>query len=481
LISGQRWNGGVGAVALIVCLLGAASLAAAAGPYPFTYMDSYEGYGPVEKQLDVNDPPIPEPIGPRLLRNIPGVAEQMRSWNPFFRDIDLDLHLRSYYLNQEIPLRPKPSFGPDSVTREAWALGGWLTLNSGWFMDTFRMGATAYTSQPAYAPDSRDGTGLLGPDQTSLTVPGQAFGQLRYQNYALLTGYRQLVNQGFVNPQDNRMIPNTFEGATLAGSFGPVDYYVGYLTAMKTRISEHFVNMAEVAGAVNHNRGMFLTTLNFEAARGGPTLAPLAGFDVFVGNYYVPDLFNTVWVNPEYRRALSENWRFMAGVQYWNQTSVGDNLIGGFTTWQVGSRFEIGWKGLTFLAMMSATGSEVGVRSPYGGWRGYISLLATDFNLANEKAWEVGFTHDWNNPVVPALHIPGLWTSLLFAQGLDVKAQRQQTGVANRNELDLLNVWRPLRVPGFQFRFLSSYIKDDDKARSFYDFRIIMDWEIPLF
>jgi hypothetical protein len=53
--------------------------------------------------------------------------------------------------------------------------------------------------------------------------------------------------------------------------------------------------------------------------------------------------------------------------------------------------------------------------------------------------------------------------------------------VANRNELDFLNVWRPLRVPGFQFRFLSSYIKDDDKARSFYDFRIIMDWEIPLF
>ena len=29
--------------------------------------------------------------------------------------------------------------------------------------------------------------------------------------------------------------------------------------------------------------------------------------------------------------------------------------------------------------------------------------------------------------------------------------------------------------PDFQFHFLSSYIKDDDKARSLYDFRIIMD------
>jgi len=53
--------------------------------------------------------------------------------------------------------------------------------------------------------------------------------------------------------------------------------------------------------------------------------------------------------------------------------------------------------------------------------------------------------------------------------------------VANRNEFDLLNVWRPLRIPGLQVRFLSSYLKDDDKARSFYDFRIIMDGGIPLF
>ena len=79
-------------------------------------------------------------------------------------------------------------------------------------------------------------------------VLGQAYAQLRYENYALLTGYRQLVNQGFVNPQDNRMIPNTFEGATLTGTVGPVEYYLGYLTAMKRRNLDTFDNMATVAG-----------------------------------------------------------------------------------------------------------------------------------------------------------------------------------------------------------------------------------------
>src|SRR5262245_61123059 len=221
---------------------------------------AYEGYGPIENQLQVNNPPIPLPIGPKLLRdNIPGVADEMRTWPAFFRDLELNLHLRSYYMNRKLPFRPPPPSGPDTFNQEAWALGGSLALQSGWLLDFFRMGAAAYTSQPAYAPESRDGTGLLGPGQTAITVPGEAWAQLRYKDYALLTGYRQLVNQGWVNPQDNRMIPNTVEGATVTGEVGPVEYYAGYLTAMKQRNSDTFINMAQAAGVTtDQNRGLVL-------------------------------------------------------------------------------------------------------------------------------------------------------------------------------------------------------------------------------
>jgi len=51
---------------------------------------------------------------------------------------------------------------------------------------------------------------------------GQLYGQLRYKEYALLTDYRQLVDDGYVNPNDSRMIPNTFAAATLTGRLGPV-------------------------------------------------------------------------------------------------------------------------------------------------------------------------------------------------------------------------------------------------------------------
>ena len=315
-------------------------------------------YGPIEDELIVNNPPIPEHVGPRLLRdNIPGVADEMRKWPSFFGDLELDLHLRSYYFNRELPLRPRPPSGPDTVIQEAWALGGWLDFQSGWLLDTFRVGATGYTSQPAYAPSDRDGTGLLGPGQSGLGVIGQAFAQLRYENYALLTGYRQLVNQGFVNPQDNRMIPNTFEGATLTGAFGPVEYYLGYLTAMKRRNADTFDNMATVAGVTTgQNRGLVLTSLNFTAAQGPASLAPLKGLEVYLGNYYVPDVFNTLYLNPEYRHDLTDDWRLRFGVQYFDQRSVGGELLGGFSTWQVGSRIEVGWRGL------GVPGDDVGHR-----------------------------------------------------------------------------------------------------------------------
>src|SRR5262245_46821896 len=231
------------------------------GTYRYQGAENYEGYGPIEEQLDVNNPPVPHIIGSRLLReNIPGVSEEMQKWPAFFRDLVLNLHFRSYYFNRDIPRRPAPPGGPDTFNQEAWALGGWLGLQSGWLLDTFRLGAVGYTSLPAYAPADRDGTGLLAPGQGRIAV----IGQLQIPGLRAFHRGRFLVNQGFVNPQDNRMIPNTFAGGSVTGVVGPVEYYLGYLTAMKQRNSDTFIEMARAAGVTTgENRGMVITTLNF--------------------------------------------------------------------------------------------------------------------------------------------------------------------------------------------------------------------------
>ena len=111
-------------------------------------------------------------------------------------------------------------FDQDSTSRtesEAWALGGWAGVRSPWWWNTVQAGLVVYTSQELYGPDGKGGTRLLTASQGPITVVGEAFGALRYADQTF-TAYRQLVNRPFVNPQDNRMIPNTFEGYTVTGA-----------------------------------------------------------------------------------------------------------------------------------------------------------------------------------------------------------------------------------------------------------------------
>ena len=100
----------------------------------------------------------------------------------------------------------------------------------------------------------------------------------------------------------------------------------------------------------------------------------------------------------------------------------------------MGSRFQLGWRGLTFLAMRSATGADTG-RSlvPYGGWHGYISLTETDSNLADEKAWETGVTYDWGGTTFERFKIPGLWTSLLYSESFGITARSPRTSPSARD------------------------------------------------
>ena len=160
--------------------------------------------------MSADDAPPPPP-GPRLERLFAPLKEELASLPPFLRDTDLSAHFRIYYFNQ---------LKPDDTRLEALAGGGWIKYQSGWLLDTFAMGASFFGSAPLYAPADTDGTLLLKTGQKGYYVPGEAWGALRYQDYALLKGYRQLVDQTYINPQDNRMTPNTFEGVTLGGTVG---------------------------------------------------------------------------------------------------------------------------------------------------------------------------------------------------------------------------------------------------------------------
>ena len=212
------------------------------------------------------------------LRRIPGVAEEMNSLTPFLRDTSLNVHFRTFYFDR---------LNSNGTTNEAWAFGGWLAYKSGWLADTFAIGAVGYTSQPLYAPDDTPGTTLLHPPQDSLLMVGQAYAQLRYKDYVLVTGGRQIDDEGYLNPNDSRMIPNTFEAVTATGKLGPIGYEVGYFWTMKDRDENDFHNMATQAGVTSgENRGLVLTRLSAE---------PIQGLKLYGANYLVPGAPKIAW------------------------------------------------------------------------------------------------------------------------------------------------------------------------------------------
>jgi hypothetical protein len=416
---------------------------------------------PQESLLTLS-PPLPSGDAP-LLRRIPGVAETMNKLPPFLRDTSLNVHFRTFYFDR---------LNSNDTTNEAWAFGGWLAYKSGWLADTFAMGLVGYTSQPLYAPNDTPGTNLLHPPQDSLLMLGQAYGQVRYKDYVLITGGRQMIDEGYVNPQDNRMIPNAFEAVSVTGQLGPIGYEVDYIWTMKQRQEENFHNMATQAGVTTgENRGLILTRLSAE---------PLKGLSLYAANYVVPDVFNTAYGNVEYTHPLTKDLSLKMGIQYTDQRSVGAAFLGDFNTWNFSTRALALWRGITAGAAFSVTGDNAALRTPYGSYPGYLSYQEEDFDRAGEKAWGVGGKYDFGaGTLLGSFRIPGLVAGVRYAEGTDAINPSTGTGQPRVREGDFDVTWNIPWVKGLQFRFRNAYVAESGD-RVVKAFRLILNYELPL-
>jgi hypothetical protein len=418
-------------------------------------------------------PPPPQTSGALEALFLPLKEEiQKSSLPPFLRDTDLKVHFRSYYFN-----RTKP----DDSINEAWAFGGWISYQSGWLLDTFAMGASLYGSAPLYAPDDRDGTLLLKPGQKGYYVPAEAWGALRYQDYVLLKGYRQQVDQTYINPQDNRMTPNTFEGVTLGGKVDWVKYLGGFLWKIKPRNSDEFISMSEQAGGpANSNDGVGLL---------GVRLTPIEGLRIDVSNQYGVNTFNTFYVEGDYLLPLNDDWKLRFGTQFTDQRAVGDAVLpaadGKYWTTQNGeARLQAIFRDLTLSTAFSITAAGNTIQSPWGSFPGYVSLIDQDFDRAREKVFLIGAAYDFSKVVAK-----GLSANVNFAWGWDAINPATRAKAPNQAEYDLTADYRPAittRSPilgilqGMWFRARAAILDQQDAKTLGYQFRIIINWDRDL-
>ncbi len=406
---------------------------------------------------------------PPLPRFFPWLKEQLKDTPAFFRDTTLGLNVRTYYFYRD----NYPGSNPE--INQAWALGGSLSYQSGWFLDHFGMGTVLYTSQPLYAPDDRDGTLLLKPGQEGYTVVGQIYGRVKLIDNNFVNIYRYEYNTAFINKNDNRMTPNTFEGYTFTGAYGGKDgapgfnYGFGYIDKIKPRNSDRFIPMSEAAGA-DVNRGVIV---------GGGRVA-YTGIMFGAINYYSEDIINIFYTEGSYKLSVMDGLGLLFSAQFTDQRSTGDNLLTGssFGTNQFGIKADMSYGGgiLTFGWTRASKGADL--QSPWGGYPGYTSVQVKDFNRAGESAFMAKLSYDFTQ-----VGLEGVTAYTLFVRGWGRVDPSTKDSVPNENEFDADIQWRPqwkfLKGLWFRVRYANVHQYEGPKNK-LNDFRLILNYDFPL-
>ena len=393
----------------------------------------------------------------------PGLREALTRF--LHDDAEAVVHVRSYFLDRTNPAPPNNA---------AWTGGGWVGLRTGWLADTLQLGAVGYTTQPLWAPPSTDGTQLLLPGQYGFFTLGQAWGSLRAAGQAF-TGYRQLIDELEVNPNDDRMVPNTFEAYAPRGTLGPVDYFAGYVATMKFKGVPYFVNMAARAGApADVTAGMWLGSLK----TGDPD-----NYRVRSSVYYVPDILTSNYNDVTIGLPVSEQVRGHLSGQFMVQGSNGLDLLTGapFGTFAAGLKLDLAWGPLTVWGVFTQTGSSHAYQTPYGQWIGYTKQITKDFDRAGERAWQAGLGLDF-----AAAGLPGL--TFLGSATLGDSAINAATGAPlsrnNEYDFDLIYAVASPSAPDWlkplQLRARAAYVDQFQAGTltSITEYRLILNYEI---
>jgi hypothetical protein len=367
------------------------------------------------------------------------------------------LQLRTYYFDQE-----STSGAPSA----AWALGGWVGARSPWWGDVFQAAVNFYTSQRLYGPEDEGGTKLLQSDQAAINVLGEAFGAIRFAGQTF-TGYRQLINRPFVNPQDNRMVPNTFEAYTLSGAFDQVAYTGGYVTKEKVRDTESFRWMSNVAGGSGSQEGLAFAGATWNFAKNGY---------VRVDEQYAFDVFNTFYADARYTIAIDDKTGIVLGAQYYPQTSVGDAQLGSFSTWGYGLHAGVNYGPVGAQLYWTQTGKGRDTLNPFGSHASYLDLMQVSFSTAGEKAWGVGANVDF-----ASVGAPGLTAAAIYAQGHDRLNYTTGAPMPDRNETDVRVDYAFAKgsvLDGFSATFRYSWLDQDGAAQTGTQLRAYVNYAV---
>jgi hypothetical protein len=408
---------------------------------------------------------IRSPLGSAFLRParheplFPRLSSYLKDLPPFFADTELGIRYRTYAMRQE---------PPDESVRAAWAMGGWVHYRSGWFDDVLALEVKWFTSQKIIGDEDEGGTLLLAPVQEGYSVLGVANLKLRYRDHELVL-YRQELRTPYVNRQDSRMTPNTFEGILLRGDTPSLHYGLGYLWGIKQRNSDEFVSMSEAAGVFDEDEGLVSV---------GVKWTPAENLELGVFDHWVENVFNTLYAEASYSRSVGDRVGLRLDLQFTDQRSVGQDLLSGspFETYNFGIRASVSWRKAVFRLGFSTTGDERSIFSPYGSAPTYVNLMMIDFDRADEEALLASLSYDFS-----LARLEGLTAIVNFVQGWNAR-DNDGFAIPESREVDLTFDYRigDGLFSGLWLRLRGAYVDTEGASKNGTDFRVILNYDFSL-
>ena len=154
--------------------------------------------------------------------------------------VPFQAHIRSYYFFQNFESGEK---------REASVIGGELSWHPTIVKDVLTANAALVTSQKIYAPEDRDGTLLLAPNQESYTALSEY--SLRFmKDWLVINVGARKYNSPIISTSDARQSPITHRGIDINYRIDANNYVgIAVLEGIKFLNSNKFVHLYELAAS----------------------------------------------------------------------------------------------------------------------------------------------------------------------------------------------------------------------------------------
>ena len=285
----------------------------------------------------------------------------------------------------------------------------------------FSLGATIYGAVPfGNNPASRRGLGGLNEDrgeQESYWALGEVFAEWAKPGHLVRVGKQEMPDYRYVSLSDIRMSPITHEGAVYEyRDKDGVSVNFGYITRMKERNAERFIDMARGARLKLEDSGKQLPRGDFnrdyydDSGYIGPKQEMVMAGLLYAGerynleawNYFITDFVNTLYLYGDVRLSPEDSrvkWTLAA--QYSDQRDVGEHIAGNIDTWHWGLSLRAAsgpWSAFANYNEVkynedSYDGGTIFVR--WGTPQMFMSFQVQDSELAGTKSYGGGFQYDF--------------------------------------------------------------------------------------